>query len=410
MRILFVNYSFPGIFGPLIDHMASTREHEIYFASSYKRRDYTIPGVRHLRLSPGHGTGTGADQELEGMLRAGHLAMNCFAHLREHDQVPDMVLASFNGGHAFFWDAAFPDAFRVVWTEDTDFTCGNEPEGDAFLIRSMAQSRQALGADLVVSLTASAPSRLGSLLKKGLDLPYAVNASWFAPHRVESLEHEGVELAGRGETILFHVDRTVVGDTDLTQTVVLTLVRRPADTVILLCDTQSTARAFQDLFSTLSQDMRRRLVCMGVVSLPRYRDLLALARVLIFPHRRFVPPSILLEAMSSATPVVLCNCAFEGRLVRDGHNVVVLDAPAPRDFVLALDTLLSRPDELAAIGANARRTVLAHFDYKKIIPVQAELLVRACGAWKRESGSGHANRPAEARGGRAVHKRSGTGA
>ena len=52
MRILFVNHTFPGDLGPLLAAFAAQPGHEILFASCRGRRDFSVPGVRHVVLSP----------------------------------------------------------------------------------------------------------------------------------------------------------------------------------------------------------------------------------------------------------------------------------------------------------------------------------------------------------------------
>ena len=69
MRILFVNHTFPGDLGPLLAAFAAQPGHEILFASCRGRRDFSVPGVRHVVLSPSRsrrlaGDGAGASLDL----------------------------------------------------------------------------------------------------------------------------------------------------------------------------------------------------------------------------------------------------------------------------------------------------------------------------------------------------------
>ena len=128
MRILFINHTFPGLFSSLAAAFGAESRHEVLFASSYGRRqEVTLPGVRKIRLSPHALRARTAAEELDNMMTAGRQALHSFEILRESGFVPDMVLSSSRGGYALFWGAAFPDSFRVCWTE----SCTSLPDAEA---------------------------------------------------------------------------------------------------------------------------------------------------------------------------------------------------------------------------------------------------------------------------------------
>lgn len=97
MRILFVNHTFPGDLGPLLAAFAAQPGHEILFASCRGRRDFSVPGVRHVVLSPSRSrrlAGDGAGTSLDRAVEMGRQALQAFGLLRQSGFVPDMVLLS----------------------------------------------------------------------------------------------------------------------------------------------------------------------------------------------------------------------------------------------------------------------------------------------------------------------------
>ena len=103
MRILFVNHTFPGDLGPLLAAFAAQPGHEILFASCRGRRDFSVPGVRHVVLSPSRSrrlAGDGAGTSLDRAVEMGRQALQAFRLLRQSGFVPDMVLSLIHILHA----------------------------------------------------------------------------------------------------------------------------------------------------------------------------------------------------------------------------------------------------------------------------------------------------------------------
>lgn len=50
MRILFLNYTFPGPLGTMAASLAALPGNEVLFASEYGRRDFSLPGVKRVLL------------------------------------------------------------------------------------------------------------------------------------------------------------------------------------------------------------------------------------------------------------------------------------------------------------------------------------------------------------------------
>ena len=157
MRILFVNHTFPGDLGPLLAAFAAQPGHEILFASCRGRRDFSVPGVRHVVLSPSRSrrlAGDGAGTSLDRAVEMGRQALQAFRLLRQSGFVPDMVLLSSALEQGLFLRDAFPDAFVACFAESLP-SDGLAGDGKG-LVRHLLQCRQMQQSDLVIRLTAEA--------------------------------------------------------------------------------------------------------------------------------------------------------------------------------------------------------------------------------------------------------------
>lgn len=154
MRILLVNHSFPGDLGPLLAALAAEPGHEILFASCRGRRDFSLPGVRHVVLSSSRSrrlAGDGAGVTLERALEAGRQALQAFRQLRQSGFVPDMVLLSSALEQGLFLRDAFPDAFVVGFMDNVpDAGLAGDGRG---LVRHLLHCRQKEQCDLRIRLT-----------------------------------------------------------------------------------------------------------------------------------------------------------------------------------------------------------------------------------------------------------------
>jgi glycosyltransferase involved in cell wall biosynthesis len=69
-----------------------------------------------------------------------------------------------------------------------------------------------------------------------------------------------------------------------------------------------------------------------------------------------------MEAMAVGLPVVTTSAGGQSELVRDGVNGWLVPTADPAALRRAMDELARRPELAAALGAEARRTIVEHFD------------------------------------------------
>ena len=366
MRILFVNHAFPGTFGPLAAAFAQAG-HDVLFASGFRRRDFSLPGVRHVTLAPPRESrASGSSRHAPGLdaaLAAGAQALHAFRRLADMDLSPDMILASADDGYGLFCDEAFPRAFRVGWSGTAAFP-GAGGRGETGFTRHLLQCRYAVSCHAFVCTGTEEGSLFSSRLKHGLDVPCAVNTEWFSPGG-----------PGGPELALFHTGR--LAPEEAVRAVAELLEKRESCHAAVLCDGRAAWERWKELRAMVPYKARLHLP--GTLSLEEYRNLLRAASLLVSLPGSALPSSMLLEAMSSGVVPVLRE--GEGpAFLQHGKNAFLFpegDAPS------FLSSLLESCALLAAVRAGARETVLARFEQRRVTRRQAGLLLDAYAAWDR---------------------------
>ena len=310
MRILFVNHTFPGDLGPLLAAFAAQPGHEILFASCRGRRDFSVPGVRHVVLSPSRSrrlAGDGAGTSLDRAVEMGRQALQAFRLLRQSGFVPDMVLLSSALEQGLFLRDAFPDAFVACFAESLP-SDGLAGDGKG-LVRHLLQCRQMQQSDLVIRLTAEAENR--DQEQRGvMSLPYPVDTDYFSP-----LTPNGASGPQAGTRILCAA-RDAADVWQMLRLAEVLLAQCPGCRLVLLCESAAGRESLAELGLSLPTgiEVPERL------SLQAYRDLLRTAAVITAPAAACLSAPVLLEAMSCGVVPVLAGDAPHWPLVRGGGS------------------------------------------------------------------------------------------
>lgn len=375
MRSLFVNHTFPGDLGPLLAAFAAQPGHEILFASCRGRRDFSVPGVRHVVLSSSRSrrlAGDGAGTALDRAVETGRQALQAFRLLRRSGFVPDMVLLSSALEQGLFLRDAFPEAFVACFAESLP-SDGLAGDGKG-LVRHLLQCRQMRQSDLVIRLAAEAgtrePEQRGAVI-----LPYPVDTDYFAP-----LAPSGTTGPRAGARVLCAV-RDAADVWPMLRLAEALRVQCPDCRPVLLCESAAGRTSLADLGTSLPSgiEVPERL------SLQAYRDLLRTAAVITAPAASCLSAPVLLEAMSCGVVPVLADDASRWPLLQEGGGCLWCGAA---ELVPTLAGILAQPHQLAELSLAARRTVERHFRRQDVIPGQLALLHQARAAWLRKRQGG----------------------
>src|SRR5262249_43027714 len=111
---------------------------------------------------------------------------------------------------------------------------------------------------------------------------------------------------------------------------------------------------------------------------PRY---LASAEIFCTPRRLASFGMVVLEAMSSGTPVVAARLPGFAEVMQDGVHGLMLNEPDDTaSFVAALDTLLADPQRARALGRAGRERVVTTFAWSQTGDSLEELYTRLLSA------------------------------
>jgi glycosyltransferase involved in cell wall biosynthesis len=111
---------------------------------------------------------------------------------------------------------------------------------------------------------------------------------------------------------------------------------------------------------------------------PRY---LASAEIFCTPCRLASFGMVVLEAMSSATPVVATRLPGFAEVMQDGVHGLMVDEPDDLSgFVAALDSLLEDPRRARALGEAGRERVMTAFAWSRVGDSLEELYTRLLAA------------------------------
>lgn len=374
MRILFVNHTFPGDLGPLLSAFAAEPGHEILFASCRGRRDFSVPGVRHVVLSPSRRrlAGDGAGACLDRAVEMGRQALQAFRLLRQSGFVPDMVVLSSALEQGLFLRDAFPEAFVACFAESLP-SDGLAGDGKG-LVRHLLQCRQMQQSDLVIRLAAEGATR-DSEQRGALTLPYPVDTDYFSP-----LAPNGATGLNAGARVLCAV-RDAADVWQMLRLAEALLAQSPGCRLVLLCESAAGRESLAELGASLPAgiEVPERL------SLNAYRDLLRTAAVITSPAAACLSAPVLLEAMSCGVVPVLAGDASHWPLLHDGGGCLWCHAAL---LVPTLAAALGRPQELARLSRAARATVVRHFRRQDVIPGHLALLHAVRTAWLRKKQDG----------------------
>jgi glycosyltransferase involved in cell wall biosynthesis len=113
------------------------------------------------------------------------------------------------------------------------------------------------------------------------------------------------------------------------------------------------------------RDLRLEDVVLFAGETSDVRPFLAAADVFVLPSEREGLPLVILEAMALGLPCIAAEAGGNREVIEDGVNGFVVPAGDAGRLADAIERLLAAPEQMAAMGRNARRTVEERFDLEK---------------------------------------------
>jgi len=128
---------------------------------------------------------------------------------------------------------------------------------------------------------------------------------------------------------------------------------------------------------TRKYNLGNNVVLLGFLPRRKVAEYLSKASIFLFPSIREGMPISLLEALSSGLPVVGTRISGVRDLVIHGYNGLLVPPKNSRALAKAISYLLENEDLRNRMSKNARKYIVANFDYQKVLPQLEQLYAEA---------------------------------
>lgn len=404
MRILFVHQSFPGQYRHILRSLAAQDGHQLVGLGIEPLAEPIPEGVHYVRYGLSRGNTPAIHDwvvETESKVIRGEACARAAHQLREQGFEPDLICAHPGWGEALYLKDVFPGAPLLTYQEfyynaegvDYDFDPELQGQHD-WQARARLRMKNA---NLLLMLQASdwsvTPTQFQrstfpgswqsriSCIHDGIDTELAKPDPHVAPLRLP----DGT-LLKPGERIVTFVNRRIEpyrGCHTFLRALPALQQLVPDARVVIVGEQDGVSYgkpAPGGSWKTVFLNEINGRFDPGHVhftgSLP-YADFLHLLK-LTACHVYFTYPFVLswslLEAMSSAAPVIGSATAPVQEVINDGVNGLLVDFFSPTELAEAISELLKQPARAQELGSLARETVLNHYGIANCVPRQLSLM------------------------------------
>ena len=121
------------------------------------------------------------------------------------------------------------------------------------------------------------------------------------------------------------------------------------------------------LQSILSPKAKKNVIFRGFLSNQNMIKLFQESTIFIFPSHREAFSVVVLEAMSTGTPVIYSKIKPGYEIIKDGINGLLCDPKDPDDIMNSILKIIEDEDLKTSLGINGRKTVENNFSIEKIV-------------------------------------------
>jgi glycosyltransferase involved in cell wall biosynthesis len=394
MKILFLHPNFPSQFRNLAIVLGKDPNCQVVFGTN--RREGEIPGVFKAIYTPSREAAPQTHhyvRNLENAVLTAQAVYRVSEKLKAEGFVPDIVYGHSGWGPTLFMKDVFPKAELLCYFEwfyhahgsDADFDL-NEPLNADDECRIRVKNAPIL-TDLYSCDRGLSPTNWQrqqfpkeyhskiTVLHDGVDTKYFVpkpDAKLVLPRINLDLSHveELVTYVGRGM-------EPYRGFPQFMETVALIQQRRPKCHVVVvgedrvaygknLPDGQTYKKLMLEKLES-SLDLSR-LHFTDRLPYNEYLQVLQASSAHIYLTRPFVLSWSMLEVMAAGCLLIASKTPPVLEVIKDRVNGLLVDFFSPQDIANRVEEALNNPQEMKAIRANARDTILKHYDLAKLLP------------------------------------------
>jgi glycosyltransferase involved in cell wall biosynthesis len=335
----------------------------------------------------------------EAHIRRGQAVVRLALHLRDRlGLTPDVVVGHPGWGEGLFLRDVFPQARHVQYCEyyyqAEGGDVGFDPEFPTSLdqqlrvrIRNNTQLQSLVAADAGIAPTAWQKSRYPAELQAKIGLGHdGIDTTVAAPDAAATLELAGQHFAA-GEEIVTYVARNLEPyrgfHTFMRMLPALQALRPKARVIVVGGDDVSYGRppqGFAHYREQYTKELEGRVdlgrVCFtGKLPYAQYLKVLQVSAAHVYLTYPFVLSWSMLEAMAAGCVLVASRTAPVQEVIEEGRNGLLVDFFDADALARRIADVLAAPDGMAALRADARRTVLDRYDlHTHCLPRMLELI------------------------------------
>lgn len=404
MRILFVHQSFPGQYRHVVRALAAQGQHQLIGMGIQALSEPLPDGVRYLRYSLERGSGEDVHPwavETEAKVIRAEACARAAHQLKQQGWQPDLICAHPGWGEALFLRDLWPQVPLLCYQEfyynafgfdyDFDPELQGPPEWQACAKLRMKNANPLLmleASSWNVTPTAfqrsSFPAHLQqriSVIHDGIDTDLAAPD----PSLRELALPDGSVLPAATPIITF-VNRRIEpyrGCLTFIRAIPAIQTLCPEAQIVVVGGHEGVAYGkpaptanWRDL--SLAQIRGQydpaKVHFPGNLAYGPFLQLLKRSACHVYLTYPFVLSWSLLEAMSTALPIVGSATPPVMEVIEDGRNGLLVDFFSPQQVAEAVHDMLSKPERAAEFGAAARATVLDQFSLARCVPRQLQLM------------------------------------
>jgi glycosyltransferase involved in cell wall biosynthesis len=392
MQILFLHPNFPAQFRNLAMFLGKDKNFKVVFGTN--RQEGEISGVNKAIYTPSREAAPQTHhyvRNLENAVLTGQAVYRIAEKLKADGFVPDIIYGHSGWGPTLFMKDVFPQAELLCYFEwfyhahgsDADFD-PNEPLNTDDVCRIRVKNAPILtdlySCDRGLSPTHWQRQQFPQEYHHKIAVFHdGVDTKFFAPKPGAKLVLPKLNLdLSHVEELVTYVGRGMEpyrGFPQVMEAVALLQQRRPKCHVVVVGEDRVAygknlpdGKTYKQLMlDKLSLDLSR-LHFTNSLPYNEYLQVLQASSAHIYLTRPFVLSWSMLEAMSIGCVLIASKTAPVLEVIQDGVNGLLVDFFSPENIANRVEEALDHPQEMNAIRANARATILKNYDVAKLLP------------------------------------------
>jgi glycosyltransferase involved in cell wall biosynthesis len=405
MRFLFIHQNYPGQFKHLAAALAAMPEHQVVAVvdAKNKREVSAQPNVWLISYPSPKGASKETHWYLhsyEGSIRRGQQVAKIALELSKKGFVPDVICVHAGWGEALFLRDVFPNAvivdyfeffYRTVGSDvgfDKEFQQYNLDDICRIRVRNSCHLLSLETCDWGLTPTAWQASQFPEVYRSKMNIIHeGVDTDVVRPDPDAAFRiPQGPAFTAKDQVITF-VNRNLEpyrGFHIFMRALPKILKQNPKAHVVLLGgDEVSYGRPPQEGGSWKQKMLEevgaeldmKRVHFVGKLPYERYLQLLQVSSAHVYLTYPFVLSWSMLESMAAGCVVIASNTAPVTEVIEHGHDGLLVDFFDVEGLASTVTEVLENPENYQSMRSNARETITARYDLKKVcLPQQISFL------------------------------------